>query len=227
MTSERSSRYRTAQFLISAHELHQLPPDEGREVAFAGRSNAGKSSGINALTDQKRLAKISKTPGRTQLINYFRVAPERHLVDLPGYGYAKVPDAMRRHWQRLLERYLSDRRSLTGIMVFMDARHPLTPLDRQLLDWCQNRRRGIAGHILLTKADKLKRGPAQQVLREVNHQLRQHYQSFSAQLFSAQTGAGVDTAHQRLDQMLFADIDAIDEGAEGTDGTHNGAQADS
>ena len=153
------------QFFVSAYNLQQLPPDQGREVAFAGRSNAGKSSALNALTGHKQLARISKTPGRTQLINYFQVAPGCYLVDLPGYGYAKVPQALRRHWQHTLERYLNQRQALQGLCMLMDSRHPLTELDQQLLMWSQYRE--LPCHILLTKADKFKKGRAQAILLNV------------------------------------------------------------
>jgi len=193
-------RYRAAHFLNSVNSLAQLPPDTGREVAFAGRSNAGKSSALNVLTGQRQLARVSKTPGRTQLLNFFQVEPERYLVDLPGYGYAQVPDAIRRHWRLLLERYLRERLALRGLMLLMDIRHPLTPLDRQLLDGCAHRQ--LPAHILLTKADKLGRGAAQTALQQVQKALNRDYPLTSAQLFSAPTALGVDEAHARLDEWL-------------------------
>jgi GTP-binding protein len=200
----KSNPYRTARFLLSAGEFKQLPPDQGREVAIAGRSNAGKSSALNALTGQARLARISKTPGRTQLINFFEVAPQRYLVDLPGYGYAKVPEAVRQRWQQLLERYLSQRRALQGLLLLMDIRHPLTELDRQMLGWTQHH--GLDSHILLAKADKLKRGRAGDTLRQVAGVLEQHYPQASVQLFSATSGQGIPEAHAKLDAWLFADV---------------------
>ena len=193
-------RYRAAHFLNSVNSLAQLPPDTGREVAFAGRSNAGKSSALNVLTGQRQLARVSKTPGRTQLLNFFQVEPERYLVDLPGYGYAQVPDAIRRHWRLLLERYLRERLALRGLMLLMDIRHPLTPLDRQLLDGCAHRQ--LPAHILLTKADKLGRGAARTALQQVQKTLQTDYPRTSAQLFSAPTALGVDEAHARLDEWL-------------------------
>ena len=193
-------RYRATCFLNSVNSLAQLPPDTGREVAFAGRSNAGKSSALNVLTGQRQLARVSKTPGRTQLLNFFQVESERYLVDLPGYGYAQVPDAIRRHWRLLLERYLRERLALRGLMLLMDIRHPLTPLDRQLLDGCAHRQLPV--HILLTKADKLSRGAAQATLQQVQKTLRSNHPGASAQLFSAPTGLGIDEAHARLDQWL-------------------------
>jgi len=194
------SRYYATRFLTSVHEFRQLPPERGAEVAFAGRSNAGKSSALNTITRQKTLARTSKTPGRTQLINFFQVENERYLVDLPGYGYAKAPEAMRRHWRQLVERYLEQRQSLRGLFLLMDIRHPLTPLDRQLLDWC--RRRRLPVHILLTKADKLKRGAALATLQIVQRQLAAGYPQASLQLFSAIEGTGLDEAHARLDEWL-------------------------
>ena len=193
-------RYQAVRFLDSVNSLAQLPPDTGREVAFAGRSNAGKSSALNVLTGQRQLARVSKTPGRTQLLNFFQVEPERYLVDLPGYGYAQVPDAIRRHWRLLLERYLRERLALRGLMLLMDIRHPLTALDRQLLDNCAHRQ--LPAHILLTKADKLGRGAARTVLQQVQKTLKTDYPRTSAQLFSAPTGLGIDEAQARLDEWL-------------------------
>lgn len=193
-------RYRATRFLMSVNALAQLPPDTGWEVAIAGRSNAGKSSALNVLTDQRQLARISKTPGRTQLINFFVVEPERHLVDLPGYGYAQVPDAIRQHWRNLLERYLRERVALRGLLLVMDLRHPLTDLDRQMLDWCAARELPV--HILLTKADKLSRGAALTTLHQVQRTLKNDYPQTYVQLFSALTGLGVDQAHARLDEWL-------------------------
>ena len=203
-----SSRYHRAGFLISVAEFRQLPPDQGYEVAFAGRSNAGKSSALNALTRQQSLARISKTPGRTQLINFFTVADERYLVDLPGYGYAKVPLAVRDRWQRLLERYFRERTALRGLLLLMDIRHPLTELDQQLLDWC--RRRRLPVHILLTKADKLKRGPALATLQTVTRALAPYGEQVSVQLFSAVTPLGLDEAYAKLDHWLGYDDEHSD-----------------
>ena len=193
-------RYRAVHFLNSVNALAQLPPDTGREVAFAGRSNAGKSSALNVLTGQRQLARVSKTPGRTQLLNFFLVEPERYLVDLPGYGYAQVPDAIRRHWRALLERYLRERAALRGLMLLMDIRHPLTPLDRQLLDGCAHR--PLPAHVLLTKADKLSHGAALTALQQVRRTLQTDYPQTRAQLFSAPTRLGMDEAHARLDEWL-------------------------
>ncbi|HMV39771.1 ribosome biogenesis GTP-binding protein YihA/YsxC [Plasticicumulans sp.] len=192
-----NERYRSAHFLKSANELHQLPPDEGIEVALAGRSNAGKSSALNTLTGQSRLARVSKTPGRTQLINLFELDAGRRLVDLPGYGYAQVPEAVKRHWQAVLARYLEQRQALAGLLLVMDVRHPFNPLDRQMLDWTCHR--GLATHVLLTKSDKLSRGAAASTLAQVRRELAAQYPNAGAQLFSSLDRSGLDAAHARLD----------------------------
>lgn len=195
-----ATRYRAVNFLSSVNTLEQLPPDIGQEVAFAGRSNAGKSSALNLLTGQHQLARVSKTPGRTQMINFFQVETERYLVDLPGYGYAQAPEAMRRHWGVLLERYLRERIALRGLLLMMDIRHPLTELDQRMLDCCVAR--ALPAHLLLTKTDKLSRGAAKTVLQQVQKTLYSDYPHATAQLFSAQNGQGIDEAHQRLDEWL-------------------------
>lgn len=192
--------YRKARFLLSAPDLRHLPPDTGREVAFAGRSNAGKSSAINAITGQKALARTSKTPGRTQQINVYPVGEQRYLIDLPGYGFAKLPQAIRVHWQHALPAYLQRRRSLCGLMIIMDVRHPLTTLDQQMLAWC--REAGLAVHVVLTKADKLKQGPAVQALRRTAQWLAQNHAQASVQLFSATRARGIDIVHAKLDAWL-------------------------
>lgn len=175
--------YRRAEFLTSAAKLHQCPPDEGWEVAFAGRSNAGKSSAINSLTRNGKLAKTSKTPGRTQLINFFQLSETQRLVDLPGYGFAKVPLAVKQEWTRQLENYLQKRECLRGLILLMDIRHPLQPFDRQMLDWAAQASMPV--HILLTKADKLKRGAASAAMLQVRADLKRHGDLASVQLFSA------------------------------------------
>ena len=192
--------FHQARYQASAHGLHELPADEGAETAFAGRSNAGKSSAINVLTDQRRLAFSSKTPGRTQLINFFEVAPGRRLVDLPGYGYAAVPERERRRWGEVVAGYLAGRRSLVGLVVIMDARHPLTPLDDQLLDWFLPAGKPV--HILLTKADKLSRGEASRQLAAVRKALGLRPGEYSVQLFSSLDRQGVDEARTRLAALL-------------------------
>ena len=192
--------YQKARFLTSAPSIKQAPPDEGWEVAFAGRSNAGKSSALNAITSQKSLARVSKTPGRTQLINFFDLDGQRRLVDLPGYGFAKVNEAMRREWEKNLSEYIEKRRSLAGLIVLMDIRHPMTEVDRLMLDWTQGLKLPV--HVLLTKADKLKRGPAKSTLLKVRKQLEEMYPHATAQTFSALKRDGLDQVWQTLDQWL-------------------------
>ncbi|MDH3992715.1 MAG: ribosome biogenesis GTP-binding protein YihA/YsxC, partial [Gammaproteobacteria bacterium] len=174
------------------------PPDEGWEVAFAGRSNAGKSSAINSLTGNKKLAKTSKTPGRTQLLNFFALSESQRLVDLPGYGFAKVPQAVKREWTRQLENYLQRRESLRGLVLMMDVRHPLQPFDQQMLGWALQASMPV--HILLTKADKLKKGPAKSTLLKVRSQLKAQEELVSVQLFSALKHSG----HEELQRVLNA-----------------------
>ncbi len=192
--------YRHTRFLTSVYDARRLPPDEGAEVAFAGRSNAGKSSAINAVCQQTDLAQISKTPGRTRTINFFSIISDRRLVDLPGYGYAQVPPAMRRHWQALVEHYLRHRRCLRGLMLMMDIRHPLTDYDWQLLGWGQQRQ--LLLHILLTKSDKLSRGGSVTALRRATSLLRTRACDVSLQTFSALKRQGVEEAHDVLDGWL-------------------------
>lgn len=197
-----------AQFILSASRVDQCPPDSGLEVAFVGRSNSGKSSAINTLT-RANLARTSKTPGRTQLLNFFALDEQRRIVDLPGYGYAKVPIPLKQHWQQHLEAYLSQRQSLAGIVLMMDIRHPFTPFDRLMLDWaCES---GMPIHILLTKADKFKSGAARSTLQKVASQLRQEWGSEpQVQLFSATQRLGLDEAYLRLSQWLSETADDTD-----------------
>ncbi len=192
--------YRQARFLTSAARLHQCPPDEGYEVAFAGRSNAGKSSAINAICDHKGLTKVSKTPGRTQLINFFELDEQRRLVDLPGYGYAKVSVQVKKAWQENLAEYLEKRRCLEGLILLMDVRHPLKEFDLQMLEWAGHM--DLPVHVLLTKADKLKRGPASASLLKVKKTLKTMDGRFSAQLFSALKRTGINEVHRVLDSWL-------------------------
>ncbi|QDY51558.1 ribosome biogenesis GTP-binding protein YihA/YsxC [Stenotrophomonas maltophilia] len=182
-----------AQYHLSAHNMGQLPPDEGAEVAFAGRSNAGKSSALNALTRQNSLARVSKTPGRTQQLVFFQVTPEAHLVDLPGYGYAKVPLDLQAHWQAFIDRYFRTRNALRGLVVVMDIRHPLKDYDRQMLAYAVQR--GLPAHALLTKADKLSRSQQMQTLQKVRKELHSACgDSVSVQVFSGEDRTGVDEA---------------------------------
>jgi GTP-binding protein len=184
--------FQQASFLVTVNDLRDLPAPLGREIAFVGRSNAGKSSAINALANHNRLAFVSKTPGRTQHINFFDLGANRYLVDLPGYGFASAPGNIREHWEALVASYLLSRESLAGLVLIMDARHPLKPRDRQMLEWFSPSGKPI--HILLTKADKLSRGSALQVLREVRLALGKMPGMHSAQLFSSLTREGLDEA---------------------------------
>jgi GTP-binding protein len=184
-------------FLTSAARVEQCPPDAGAEVAFAGRSNAGKSSALNAITGRNSLARTSKTPGRTQLINFFALADGGRLVDLPGYGYAKVPEEIKARWRRLMTRYVETRASLKGLVIVMDSRHPLTDFDAQMLEW--GRAQGLSAHVLLTKADKLSRGAAAATLKQVRNRLAE---AASAQLFSAVDKTGVDEARREVLRLL-------------------------
>ncbi len=199
--------FQNATFYISAHNLRDLPPPEGVEIAFAGRSNAGKSSALNTLANHNRLAFVSKQPGRTQLINFFSLGNEKYLVDLPGYGYAKVPESMRIHWQSTLSNYLTHRSSLHGLVLVMDARHPLTPLDRQMLDWFHPNGRPI--HILLSKSDKLSRSAASQTLTKVKNELAANWKNCTVQLFSSLKKQGVDEAEKVIGNWLFSSKDNV------------------
>lgn len=194
------SWFQATAFLQSSQTPEQLPPDSGREVAFAGRSNAGKSSAINAITGQKGLARASKTPGRTRLLNVFTLDTEHRLVDLPGYGYAEVARAEKERWQEALAYYLEERRSLAGLVLVMDIRHPLTDFDNQLLSWAQTRARPV--YVLLTKADKFGRGAAGARLNTVQAALQARFPGVEAQLFSATHRLGVDAARTRIGAWL-------------------------
>ncbi len=195
--------YHKAYFTQSSQRPADMPGETLPEVAFAGRSNAGKSSALNALCQQKSLARTSKTPGRTQLINFFAIDEVGFLVDLPGYGFAKVPDAVRRQWTQLIEYYLAERRTLKGVILLMDVRHPLKDLDWQMIEWCEASQVPI--HILLTKADKLKRGAASKSLQQVKKALKEAGSMATVQLFSAPRRDGLDQAHAVLDQWLMVD----------------------
>jgi GTP-binding protein len=187
----------TAAYKLAAHLPHQLPPDTGREVAFAGRSNAGKSSALNAMCNQHRLAKTSKTPGRTQQLVYFEVQPDRYLVDLPGYGYAKVPMDLKAHWQAFINGYFHERQALAGLVIVMDIRHPLREFDLKMLDYA--RTRALPAHCLLTKADKLSRGAQGNTLLQVRKQLGD---VASVQLFSSSDKLGIDEARAVVTNWL-------------------------
>jgi GTP-binding protein len=193
--------YPNVTFLTSAAEPHQLAPDIGREIAFAGRSNAGKSSAINAITERNALARVSRTPGRTQLINFFELAHERRLVDLPGYGFAKVPERVRAHWLELMEHYFNVRESLVGLVLIVDSRRGLGAQDTVMLEWMLAR--GRHSHILLTKSDKLNRRDAQRVLKET--QAACSDTAVTAQLFSAYARTGLDVARAVMQRWLGED----------------------
>lgn len=192
--------FRQAQFFTSAPKLKDCPPDEGFEVAFAGRSNAGKSSAINTLTDNKSLARTSKTPGRTQLINFFNLNQQQRLVDLPGYGFAKVPIEVKLKWQRHLEDYLRQRQSLQGLVLLMDSRHPLREFDQMMLQWAQSSNMPV--HVLLTKADKLKSGAAKSTLLQVRRELEPMQDLVSVQLFSSLKRTGLPELREVLSEWL-------------------------
>jgi GTP-binding protein len=191
------SQYPNVKFMLGAWQPGQFPEDTGAEVALVGRSNAGKSSALNALMSRKGLARISKTPGLTQQINFFEINPGERLVDLPGYGFAKVPARIQEHWRELMTRYFEARQSLTGIIVIMDARRPLRDLDWQMLEWAEAR--NIPAHLVLTKCDKLSRDEGLRTLKQVRAEAPSYA---TAQLFSAVTRAGVDEARAWLEARI-------------------------
>lgn len=195
-----SSVFQRAAFFTTVNRLVDLPVHDGVEIAFAGRSNAGKSSAINSLARRGRLAFVSKTPGRTQHINYYQLGNDRFLVDLPGYGYARVPPEVRQHWEHLIGGYLQTRESLYGMVLIMDVRHPLTPLDRQMLVWFASTGKPV--HVLLTKSDKLTRQQTGRALKNVLNFLRENYPQCTVQLFSSVTKQGVDEATALLGTWL-------------------------
>ena len=199
--------YSKAVFLKSAAKVSQLPDDLGYEVAFAGRSNAGKSSALNCLTGIKSLARTSKTPGRTQLINLFTLDETRRLVDLPGYGYAKVALKIKLEWQKNLAHYLEVRQSLKGLVLLMDVRHPLKDLDQMMVDWALNR--GLPVHILLTKSDKLSRSDVKNTLLKVRKQYDMAQHLISVQSFSSLKKEGVDDLIHVLNQWVCIDKPTI------------------
>lgn len=192
--------YRNAIFMTSVPRVDLAPTDDGVEIAFAGRSNAGKSSAINAITSQKSLARTSKTPGRTQQLNFFKIDDQRRFVDLPGYGYAKVPTKIKRQWQQATEHYFQKRRSLCGVFLVMDIRHPLTDFDLQMVRWCQHC--NLPLHIALTKSDKLNFGAGKNTLLHVQNSLKSIELNASVQLFSSLKKVGVNEAHRILDEWF-------------------------
>ena len=199
-----NSRYQQAVFAFSANREAQFPAAARVEIAFAGRSNAGKSRALNTLTNQKTLARVSRTPGRTQLINYFALPDAGcFLVDLPGYGYAEVPEQVRAHWQALLGRYLLQREVLRGVVLLMDIRHPMKELDIRMLECCAERQ--LPAHVLLTKADKLSRSVAEKQLRALRSELLNWHAPFSVQLFSSLKRLGLPELVAQLDAWIEAD----------------------
>ena len=192
--------YNSLSFLTGAASMQGLPEDAGLEVAFAGRSNAGKSSALNTVAGRRALARTSKTPGRTQQINFFVLDERRRLADLPGYGFAKAPLEVQRRWSALVESYLSQRRCLAGLVLLMDSRHPLTALDEQMVHWCVAA--GVTLHIVLTKSDKLGRGAASQALAHTRRALAPLGDGVGVQLFSATRGDGLDALRARIDAWL-------------------------
>nr|WP_214649162.1 ribosome biogenesis GTP-binding protein YihA/YsxC [Vibrio anguillarum] len=189
--------YQNTHFITSAPDIRHLPDDEGIEIAFAGRSNAGKSSSLNRLTNQKNLAKTSKTPGRTQLINLFKVTEGCHIVDLPGYGFAQVPLELKKKWQKSLGEYLQKRKSLKGLVVLMDIRHPMKDLDQQLISWAVDCY--IPVLVLLTKADKLKSGARKAQVLKIREEARSFGGDVTVDAFSSLKGLGVDVLRNKLD----------------------------
>ena len=208
--------FQKAHFTTSAPSLKQCPEDTGVEVAFAGRSNAGKSSALNTLAQQNKLARTSKTPGRTQLINFFEIDPGVRIVDLPGYGFAKVPDRMKREWQQNMSEYLEQRQSLVALVLVMDIRHPLTEFDMMMCDWAAEAQMPV--HILLTKADKLKRGPAQNTRLQVKKALAHMGELLTIQTFSALKKDGTDVLRKQISDFLTAGNAQGDEAPQGEEG---------
>ncbi|UTF59184.1 ribosome biogenesis GTP-binding protein YihA/YsxC [Gilvimarinus sp. DA14] len=200
--------FNQAFFTQSAPSIRECPPETGREVAFAGRSNAGKSSAINTLTGNSKLARTSKTPGRTQLINYFQLSDDTRLVDLPGYGYAKVSRAMKERWQENLSEYLHERQCLAGLVVVMDIRHPMQEHDTLVINWAIEAQMPV--HLLLTKADKLKKGPAQNTLLQVKKSLKEAQVNdlVTVQTFSSLKNAGLDQLKNKLNEWLLPEEQA-------------------
>lgn len=207
--TQKSFNYHKTHFVISAPDITHLPADEGIEVAFAGRSNAGKSSALNTLTNQKSLARTSKTPGRTQLINLFRVEDNLHLVDLPGYGYAEVPEEMKRKWQRALGEYLQKRNCIKGLVVLMDIRHPLKELDQQMVQWAVDVELPVL--ILLTKADKLASGARKAQLNMVREAILPFQGDVQVEVFSSLKKIGIDKLRLKLDEWFNLPFDLVDD----------------
>ncbi|MBT8141644.1 MAG: YihA family ribosome biogenesis GTP-binding protein [Gammaproteobacteria bacterium] len=205
MSKQASQILRKTQFLTSAAGKNGFVPDSGAEIAFSGRSNAGKSSAINALCETSNLARTSKTPGRTQLVNFFEITEGKRLVDLPGYGFAKVPPKVKQEWQQLMQTYFEKRDSLKALIQIMDARHPLKPFDEQMLEWADYD--NLPVHILLTKSDKLKRGAAKSTLMKVKNAVGD---MATVQLFSALNKQGLGEAQKKILELLQVDVSSPD-----------------
>jgi GTP-binding protein len=193
-----AAHYQKAYFLLSVANVEQLPPDEGMEVAIVGRSNAGKSSVLNRITQNKGLARVSKTPGRTQMVNLFGLDDERRIADLPGYGFAKVPLAAKKKWEKTVDKYISERECLKGLVLVMDIRHPFRDLDKQLLSFCDAR--GLPVHVILNKADKLSNNEIAVIVKQAKKELAEYHHPMSYQLFSALKGKGVKELQGLLDE---------------------------
>ena len=204
MTKIAQNPFRIARYLMGAARLEQLPPDQGVEIALAGRSNAGKSTALNAIADQKNLAKTSKTPGRTQLINLFMIDASNRLVDLPGYGFAKVSKDQKAQWQQTLSLYLQQRQCLKALVVFMDIRHPLKETDKQMIQWAVGS--DISVHVVLSKADKLKSGARKAALLAANKRLARISDNITSQLFSANSKLGLEDLIGKLASWFPFDI---------------------
>lgn len=200
MTEQIKLNYHKTKFLTSAPDIRHLPEDSGIEIAFAGRSNAGKSTSLNALTNQKNLARTSKTPGRTQLINLFEVEPNCKLVDLPGYGYAAVPEQMKIQWQKALGEYLQKRECLRGVVILMDIRHPLKDLDQQMIEWAVSAELPVL--LLLTKADKLSQSERSKTVKMVREAILPFQGDVQVEAYSALKRIGIDKLSSKLDRWF-------------------------
>ena len=204
-----SNLFSHCEYLISAYKTSQLPEDSGMEIAFAGRSNSGKSTTINALTNHKGLAKVSKTPGRTQLFNCFEFKPNKRLVDLPGYGYAKVPKKVKKHWEQEINTYLMNRQCLIGVVIIMDIRHPMKVFDEQMLTWAHNS--GLHSHVLLNKADKLNNNDTKRTLMKVKKEIAKFSEATTCQVFSALRRTGSSELSQVLTPWFNDTEDSVAE----------------
>ena len=209
MTNKLNNPFRVARYLMGAAKLNQLPPDEGIEVALAGRSNAGKSTALNGITDQKNLAKTSKTPGRTQLINLFMINETCRLTDLPGYGFAKVSKDQKAQWQKTLSKYLQERQCLKALVVFMDIRHPLKETDKQMVQWAVTA--NIPVHVVLSKADKLKSGARKTALLAAKKRVERISDQITTQVFSATSKLGLEELIEKLASWYAFDENTVEE----------------